>query len=151
MNEPSIDATLASSLQSLAQCQLQAQTSRTAALDAGAVGLMGVDAAIAASMGSVPAATGVWIVAFSLVWASFAVIATALLIQGADDIGPMVGEVLARRVYLPDRDLVGDLLDDLAARVTANRRSLEQKEPRLTNGLLLTLMAVLVELVGLIS
>lgn len=143
-----IDATLASSLQSLAECQLQSQTSRAGALDAGAVGLMGVEGAIAASIAGARSLTAPEIVAFALLCAAFAIVATALLMRDGDDIGPAVTEVMACRGGRSDHDLVCDLLDDLALRVLANRHALDRKEPRLANALVLTLIAVLVELVG---
>jgi hypothetical protein len=137
---------LASSLQSLAECQLQIQTSRAGSLDAGVVGLMGVDAAIAASIVGVHGATDLWATALVLICASFARVSTALLIQGADGIGPSIAEVIARRDAGADHEFVRDILDDLSACVLANRRALDRKEPRLANALVLTLIAVLVEL-----
>jgi hypothetical protein len=143
-----IDPTLASSLQSLAECQIQSQISRAAALDAGAVGLMGVDAAIAASVIDLRSAMQLWLLALALLCTAFSVLSTALLMQGGDDVGPLVTEVIARRGVRSDQDLACDLLHDLADRILANRRALDRKEPRLTAALVLTLIAVLVELAG---
>lgn len=79
---------------------------------------------------------------------AFAVLSTAVLMQGGDDVGPLVTEVIARRGARSDQELVRDLLHDLADRILANRRALDRKEPRLTTALVLTLFAILVELAG---
>ncbi len=143
-----LDPALASSLQSLAECQLQSQISRAAALDAGAVGVMGIDAVIATSVVGVRSVTQLWLFALALLCVSFGIVATALLVQGGDDMGPMVPEVVARRGVRLDQDLVRDLVHDLADRILTNRRALDRKEPRFTAALILTLIAVVVELAG---
>lgn len=148
MTKTPIDATLAASLQSLAECQLQIQTSRAAALDAGAVGLMGVNAAIAASIAVVHGTTGLSIVALVLTCISFVALSSALLMQDANGIGPCITEVIVNLGEDSDSNPVRAILDDLAGCVLANRRALRRKEPRLANALVLTLVAVLVELAG---
>jgi hypothetical protein len=60
----------------------------------------------------------------------------------------MVPEVVARRGVRLDQDLVRDLVHDLADRILTNRRALDRKEPRFTAALILTLIAVVVELAG---
>lgn len=148
MTKTPIDATLASSLQSLAECQLQIQTSRAAALDAGAVGLMGVDAAIAASIAVAHGTTDLSVVALALTCVSFVALSSALLMQDANGIGPCIAEVIDNLGNDSDGNPVRAILDDLAGCVLANRRALRRKEPRLANALVLTLAAVLVELAG---
>jgi hypothetical protein len=141
-----IGATLASSLQSLAECRLQIQTSRAAALYAGAVGLMGVDVTVAALIVAVRGATDLWLLALAGTCVAFAGASTALLMRDAGHIGPSIAEVMARWDAGSDHDLVREILDDLSARVLANQQALGRKEPRLANALMLTLVAVLVEL-----
>ncbi len=92
-----------------------------------------------------------WLLALALLCIAFGTVSTALLMQGADDIGPAVTEVIARRGARSDQDPVRDLIHDLAGRVVANRRAPDHKEPRLTAGLVLTLLAILIELVGQIQ
>lgn len=143
-----LDATLAHSLQSLAESQLQSQLSRRAALDATAAAIMGLDAVIAAAIGGVGAQNGLSTAAVALLGLSFSIVATVLLTRGADDMGPLVTEVMARRSARSDQELVVDLLDDLAARIAANQLALSRKEPRITAGLVLTLIGVLAVIVG---
>lgn len=146
-----MNETLTSSLQSLAQCQLQIQVSRAAGLDASAVGTMGVDAAIAASLIGAGSPTLPTLAALVLLCVSFAVVSIVLLMEEADDVGPRVGAVIARREDRLDEELVQDVLHDLAHRVTANQRALECKEPQLAAALLLTLLSVFLALVGQID
>ncbi len=148
MRDRPIPSELVGSLQSLAECQLQSQTSRSAALDAVAGGVMGVDVAIAASVLGVRSALHLWVVALALLCASFATVAVALLMRSGDGMGPMVMEVLANRGSRSVQDLERELLEDLAAQVAVNRRTLDRKEPRIVAALVLNLLAVAVELAG---
>lgn len=143
---PWISSTLAAALQSLAECQLQAQTSRSGALDAGAAGVMGVDSAIAASVLALRSAGHLWIAALALLLLSLVLAASSLLMEGADHIGPMVDEIIADCEDRSSRDLEGDLLRDLAARVTTNQAALARKEPRLVLALAVMLLAIVVEI-----
>lgn len=143
-----ITPTLAAALQSMTESQLQSQTSRSAALDAGAVGLMGVDAAVAAVVLGVRSADHLWVAALVLLGVSLTVAALALVMSGADDIGPMAAEIIAGREGRTDDDVERELLEDLAARVAANQCALERKEPRVVAALASMLIAVLIALAG---
>ncbi len=141
-----IDATLASSLQSLAECQLQIQTSRASALDAGVVGLMGVDAAIAASIVGVHGVTDLWIIALVLICASFAGVSTALLIQVQTESGHLSLKSSRDEMPVPiTSSCVASLMISLLLYSPTGVR-LTGRSRRLANALVLTLIAVLVEL-----
>jgi hypothetical protein len=148
MRDRPIQPRLAAALQSLAECQLQSQTSRSAALDTAAAGVMSVDAAIAASVLAIRSAHHLWVAALTLLVFSLAVSASALIIASANDIGPTVEAIIVNRDRRSASDLEHRLLDDLARRVTANQQALARKEPRLLSALATMLLAIFVELAG---
>ncbi len=139
---------LADALRSLAESQLQTQISQSAALDARALGVMGVNAAIAAIILSAHSAYHLWIAALALLGASLALAVRALLLTGAERLGPLVGRVLVDRQAHGDRRLEQWLLEDLAADMLINRNALARKAPWITGAFALMALAILVELAG---
>lgn len=147
MRDRPISSSLAASLQSLAQCQLQGQMSRSVALDGGAIGVMGVDAALAAVVIGLPYTHRLGLFALVLLNISLVIAMAALLTVGATDMGPAIGEVLSDRSHRSGDDIERNLLEDLASRVAVNQSALDRKERRLTAALALILVAIACELV----
>ncbi len=83
MSTNPIDPRLADRLCSLAESQLQAQAARSAALDGSALGVMAVDAALAAIVIGTRGAYDLWIVALALLGLSFALAVRAERLPGA--------------------------------------------------------------------
>jgi hypothetical protein len=141
---------LADALCALAESQLQIQASQSAALDGGAFGMMGVDAAIAAITVGVKSASHLWIASLILLGLSFGLAVRALLRRGAKQIGPFAIDMLNARDTYDDDQLAQRLLRDLATDVLANQWALSRKAPLLTGALALMALAVLCELAVLV-
>lgn len=137
-------------MRSLAVSQLQTQVSRSAALDAGALGVMTVDAAIASIILNIGATHQLWIPAMALLGLSLGWAIRALRLEGAEQTGPLITAVLEARGTGKDRQLEELLLEDLAADMLANRRALARKAPLFTRAQTLLVLAVIVELAGLV-
>lgn len=139
---------LAESLLLLATSQLQAQAARSAALDAGALGVMAVDAAVTAIVVGAKGAHGLWIVALVLLGLSAGLAVRALLLRGAKEIGPLVTDILNDRDRSNDEELERSMLEDLATETLANVQALARKDPLFIGALTLLVLAILVELAG---
>jgi hypothetical protein len=127
MNAQGITPTLAAALCSLAESQLQTQVSRSAALDAGAIGVMSVNAAISGVFIAAKADHRVWPAVAVLLGLSFGLAVRAILSAGAERIGPLVADVLDDRGRYDDGVLERWLLEDLAEDALANRWALARK------------------------
>jgi hypothetical protein len=92
---------LADRLGSLAESQLQIQMSRSAALDAGALGVMGVDVAVAAIVLAVGSADYLWVAALLLPCVSLGVAIRVLRLAGAEQTGPLITPGLMSGPVLP--------------------------------------------------
>jgi hypothetical protein len=147
MGAQGITPALAVALRSLAQSQLQAQALRFAALTAGAIGVMGVDAAIAAVLVAVTPDDGVRGVALG---ASFGLAVRAVLLKDREQIGPLVAGVLRARATCDDRELEEQLIEDLAVDMLMNRRSIARKTPLLTGAVTFMAMAIVAELIRVV-
>jgi hypothetical protein len=148
MSTQGITPRLADSLRSLAESQLQTQVSRSGALDAGALGVVSACAAIAAIILSVRSAHHLWIAALALLGLSLGLAVRVLLLQGAEEIGPLVAHILDDRATYDDKTLEGGLLKDLATETLANNQALARKDPLLTRALTLLVLAIALELAG---
>jgi hypothetical protein len=148
MSTKGITPSLANSLRSLAENQLQTQTSRSGALDAGAVGLVSACAAIAAIVLNARSAHHFWIAALALLALSLGLAVRGLLLPGADQTGPPVEGVLNARQTFDDKDLEEGLLIDLATETSANRQALTRKDLLLARALILLVLAIALELAG---
>jgi hypothetical protein len=82
---------------SFAERQLQLQTSRSAALDAGAIGVMALDLAAATIVVDTRGADALWIVAVTLIGLSFALAAGLLSLPGAEETGPFAPDMFEAR------------------------------------------------------
>ncbi len=130
---------------SLAESQLQIQTSRSSALDAGALGVMALDAALATiilSTGTTHLATA----ALTLVGLSLSLAAGALSLPDAGQTGPSVPDTLAARQANGDRKLEDSFLTDLAEDLSTNEQALARKAPLFNAALALLMLALVIDL-----
>jgi hypothetical protein len=131
----------------LAVSQIQTQVSRSGALDAGALGMMAVDIAIAAIV--VDSGThGLWIAALTLLGLSLCVAARTLLTPGAEQNGPSVAEMLNARASNEDETIEEGLLKNLAEDVQINEQSLAHKDSMTAWAVAPLLLAITIELAG---
>ncbi|MGH2904807.1 MAG: hypothetical protein ACRDK7_14685 [Solirubrobacteraceae bacterium] len=148
MSTKGITPNLANSLRSLAESQLQTQATRSASVDAGALGVVSACAAIAALILSARSTRHLWIAALGLLGMSAGLAICALLVRGARKGGPFVGSMLDARTTNDDEIIEQGLLKDLATETAANNRALAHKDPLLATAVTLLLIAILLELVG---
>ena len=148
MSTKAITPRFAECLRLLAASQLQAQVSRSGTLDAGALGVMAVDAAVAAIVIGTRGTYDLWIVALALLGLSLSVAVRILLGPGAKQNGPLVVDMLDARASNDDAYLEEVLLEDLAAETLANEQALSRKDPMITWAVALLLLAIVIELLG---
>jgi hypothetical protein len=148
MSTNAITPRFAESLRLLAASQLQTQVSRSGTLDAGALGVMAVDAAVAAIVVDTRGTYDLWIVALALLWLSLAVAVWTLLGPGAKQNGPLVADMLDARASNDDAYLEEVLLKDLAAETLANEHALARKDPMIAWALALLVLAIAIGLLG---
>jgi hypothetical protein len=139
---------LAESLRSLAVSQLQTQAARSASVDASALGVMTVDAAVAAIILDATGAYDLWILALALLVLSFALAVRAERLPGAERTGPRIEDVLTASETEGNDQLERSLLHDLATDMRINRRTLTRKRLLLNRAQTFLVAAILVELMG---
>ena len=145
MSAPEATPRLADSLRSLAECQLQVQTARSAALDAGALGVMAVDVAAAAIVIGARGNTTFGVVALILLGLSLGLAVRTLRLPGAEETGPSITAIRKARASRDDNELEESLLDDLAEDLQTNDRALARKGPLFDRALTLLVLATIVE------
>jgi hypothetical protein len=148
MSTKAIAPRLVDRLCSLAESQLQTQAARSAALDAGALGVMAVDAAIGAIVIGTRGAYDLWIIALALLSLSAGLAIRVVRLTGAEQTGPLVNDVLEASASREDDQLELSLLQDLATDMLTNRRALARKGPIFNSAQTLLVLAILVELLG---
>jgi hypothetical protein len=148
MSTKAITPRLAGRLCSLAESQLQMQTARSAALDGGVLGVIAVDAGVAAIVIGTRGAYELWIVAMVLLWLSLGLAVRALRLPGAEETGPSVADMREAREIQDDRRLEERLLNDLTDDVETNDHALARKGPLFDRALRFLVLAILVELAG---
>lgn len=151
MNARGITPGLAATLRALAVGQLQMQASRSATLDTIAVGMMGVDLATAAIVIGVQSAHHLWIGSLAMLGLSFGLAMRALLLAGAVKIGPPIESLLEARDTKDGGAIERRIVSDLAVDVFANREALEHKRSPLMRALGLVALAIVMELIGLVT
>ena len=148
MSTKAITPRLADWLCSLAESQLQTQAARSASVDAGALGVVSACAAIAALVLAVKSADHLWIAALALLGLSAGLAVRALFLPGAEEIGPLVTDILNDRATRDDEELEQSLLEDLADETLVNNQGLARKDPLFIRALAFLVLAVLLELAG---
>jgi hypothetical protein len=146
MSTKAITPRLADRLCSLAESQLQTQAARSAALDAGALGVMAVDAGVAAIVIGARGRYDLWIVALVLLGLSLGLAVHVLRLPGTEQNGPLVAEILEARQASDDDAIEGQLLDDLAHETLANENALARKDPLITSAVTCLILGIVVEL-----
>ena len=106
MSTKAITPRLAESLRLLAVSQLQTQVSRSVALDASALGVMAIDAAVTAIVIGTGGAYDLWILTLTLLGLSFGLAVRAGRLPGAEETGPLVDAVLKASETEEDDDEV---------------------------------------------
>jgi hypothetical protein len=135
-------------LLSFAERQLQLQTSRSVALDAGALGLMVLDTALGTYLHAGGGAYALWIAALTLLGLSFALAAGALSLPGAEETGPFAPDMFEARETRDDPQIEAWLVEELTDDLRANRRALARKALLFNMALRLLLLAVTAGLAG---
>ena len=148
MSTKTITPRLADRLCSLTESQLQTQAARSASVDAGALGVVSACAAISALVLTVKSAAHLWIAALILLGLSAGLAIRVLLVGGAEEIGPLVTDILDDRETRDDHELERSLLEDLADETLVNNQGLARKDPLFIGALALLVLAVLLELAG---
>ncbi len=133
---------------SLAESQLQMQTSRSAALDAGALGVMALDAALAAVIIGTRGAYDLWIAALTLLGLSLGLAVRALRILGAEETGPSVAHLREDRETHDEHQITESLLADLTAGIRNNDHALARKAVLFDRALIVLVLAILIDLAG---
>jgi hypothetical protein len=139
---------LADRLCSLAESQLQTQAARSAALDGGALGVMAVNAAVAAIVIGTRGKYDLWIVALALLGLSLGLAVHVLRLPGTEQNGPPVAEILDARANNDDAAIEEGLLEDLATETLANEQALARKDPLLARAVTLLVLAIVLALTG---
>ena len=148
MPTKAIKPALTDSLRSLAECQLEMQTARSAALDGGALGVMAVDAAVTAIVIGTRGTHELWIVALVLLGLSLGLAVRTLRLPGAEETGPSVAAMRQARKTQGDNELEESLLEDLAEDLHTNDQALARKLPLFARAQTLLVLAIVVELAG---
>jgi hypothetical protein len=148
MSTKAITPRLADRLCLLAVSQLQTQVSRSGTLDAGALGVMAVDAAVSAIIISTRGGHDLWIFALALLALSLGVAVRTLLGPGAKQNGPSVVEMLGDREGNDDETIEENLLKDLADDVQINERTLARKDPMIAWAVTPLVLAIVLGLAG---
>jgi hypothetical protein len=146
MSTKAITPRLADRFCLLAVSQLQTQVSRSGTLDASALGVMAVDAAVSAIIVGTRGGNDLWIVALALLALSLAVAVRTLLGAGAKQDGPSVTEMLDARARNDDETIEENLLEDLAAETLVNEHALARKDPMIAWAVAPLVLAIAIEL-----
>jgi hypothetical protein len=145
---PETPPRLADRLCWLAESQLQMQTARFAALDGGALGVIAVNAGVAAIVIGTGGAYDLWIVALVVLVVSLGVAVRTLRLPGAEETGPSVADLREARESKDEHELEELVLEDLARDVEINDQALARKGPLFDAALALLVLAIILELAG---
>jgi hypothetical protein len=130
--------------------RLQTQVSRSGTLVGGALGVMGVDVAVALIVLGAGGAYDLSILALVLLGASFFLAMRALSLPNAKDAGPSLAAMRSARESEDARELEDALLDDLEKDIETNDRAVARKTLLFEGALKFLAAAILVELAGLV-
>jgi hypothetical protein len=128
--------------------RLQTQVSRSVALVGAALGVMGVDVAVALIVVGGGGAYGLSILALLALGASFSLAMRALLQPGAKETGPSLAAMRRARESEDAREFEDSLLDDLEKDLETHDRAVARKTLLFEGALRFLAFAILVELAG---
>lgn len=124
------------------------QTVRSAALDGGALGVMAVDAGVAAIVIGARGEHALRILALVLLGLSISLAVHTLRLPGAEQTGPVIEDIQEARGRNDEHRLEGSLLESLAKDIRTNRQALAHKAPLFDQALVSLVLAIMIELVG---
>ncbi len=133
---------------SLAESQLQMQTSRSTALDAGALGVMALDIALSTIVTETEGAYDLWVAALMLLSLSFGLAIQALWLKGTRATGPSVARLREERETHTARQLRESMLEDLTEDLQTNEHTLARKVVLFERALIVLVLAILIDLAG---
>jgi hypothetical protein len=139
---------LTGELCSLARDQLKMQTSRSVALDAGALGLMVLDTALATNLLDTTGPYDLGVAALALIGLSFGLAVRALRLKGAEESGPSVARLREYRETRDAHQIRESMLEELTKEAWANDRALARKAVLFDRTLTVLVLAVLIDLAG---
>jgi hypothetical protein len=139
---------LADNLRLLVASQLQIQAAQSVALDASALGVMAVDAGVAAIIIATKGTYGLWIVALALLGLSLGLTVRTLRLPGTEDTGPSVSDMREARESQDEHELEEWVLEDLGRDIQINEQALARKAPLFNGALTCLVLAILVEFAG---
>lgn len=148
MSTKPITPRLTDRLCSLAESQLQTQAARSVALDASALGVMAVNAGVAAIIIDTKGVYGLWILALILLGLSLGAAVRALRLPGAKETGPSVADMREARETKTEHELEESVLDDLTRDIQINEQALAHKGPLFDRALMCLVLAILVGFAG---
>ena len=128
--------------------RLQRRVSRSVALEAGALGVMAVVAALALIVIGATGAYDLSIVALLLLVLSFGLAVHTLLLPSAEETGPTLAAMRRARDVEDAGEFEKSLLDDLEVDLRINDRALTRKTLLFKRAVTLLALAILVELAG---
>lgn len=135
-------------LSSLARDKLKTQSGRGAALDAGALGLMLLDAALVATIIDTRGASDLWIAALMLLGLSFSLAIRALRRKDAENTGPPVARLNEDRETHDARQIRESMREELTEEVDINEHALARKTVLFDRALIVMALAILIDLAG---
>jgi hypothetical protein len=135
-------------LRLLTGSRLQTQVSRSVALEGGALGAMGLDAAVALIVIGAGGPYALSILALLALGLSFSLAMRALRLPGAKDAGPSLAAMRSARESEDARAFEDSLLDDLEKDIETNKRAVTRKTLLFKGALTFLAFAILVELAG---
>ncbi len=133
---------------SLARDKLRTQSGRSVALDAGALGLMLLDVALATAVLETRGAYDLWIAALTLLGLSFGLAIGALRHKGATQTGPSVARLSEERETRDARQIRELMRAELNEEAQANDHSLARKAVLFDRALIVMALAILIDLGG---
>jgi hypothetical protein len=131
----------------LAESQLQMQTSRSTALEAGALGVMAVNAAFAANVVNTGAAD-LWVVALALLGLSLGLAARTLRLPAAEQTGPSVQRTFEASEIKDDTELNRSLVRGFMRDIHRNENALTRKASLFDQAVTFLVLAIVVGLAG---
>jgi len=132
----------------LAASQLQIQAARSVALDASALGVMAVDAAVAAIVIGAREAYDLWILALVGLGCSLGLAVQSLRLPGAERIGPSIADTPEAPESEDEHSPADSLLNDLAQHIETNEHALDSKESPFDRALTFLVLAIVLALAG---
>jgi hypothetical protein len=135
-------------LSSLARDKLRTQSGRSVAVDAGALGLMLLDVALATTVLETEGAYGLWIAALALLGLSFGLAIQASRRKGAVNTGPPVARLSEYRESRDARQIRESMRAELTEEVDINEDVLIRKAVLFDRALILMALAILIDLAG---